>query len=79
MYNHNVSSLLFRWPQLTTALGVFLLSVVFAYLLHVCVEAPTVRLEKLLCEGDTGDTVTATPVNGKPRSSNVGTIQKSSV
>ncbi|XP_037523929.1 nose resistant to fluoxetine protein 6-like [Rhipicephalus sanguineus] len=65
--------------QLTTALGVFLLSVVFAYLLHVCIEAPTVRLQKLLCEGDTGDTVAATPVNGKPRNLNVGAIQKSAV
>nr|XP_037270631.1 uncharacterized protein LOC119162279 [Rhipicephalus microplus] len=65
--------------QLTTALGVFLLSVVFAYLLQVCVEAPTVRLEKLLREGDTGDTIAATPVNGKPFSSNVDIIHKSTV
>ncbi|KAH6944550.1 hypothetical protein HPB50_003865 [Hyalomma asiaticum] len=65
--------------ELTTALGVFSLSVVFAYLLHVGVEAPTLRLEKMLCEEETGDTAAVTPVNGKARSSNVGTIQKSAV
>ncbi|XP_065288955.1 nose resistant to fluoxetine protein 6-like [Dermacentor albipictus] len=65
--------------QLTTALGVFSLSVVFAYLLHVCVEAPVLRLEKLMFEGDTRDAVVATRVNGKARSSNMGTVQKSAV
>ncbi|KAL3225273.1 hypothetical protein MRX96_025956 [Rhipicephalus microplus] len=77
---HDPRGLKAERPQdLTTALGVFLLSVVFAYLLQVCVEAPTVRLEKLLREGDTGDTIAATPVNGKPFSSNVDIIQKSTV
>ncbi|KAH6944552.1 hypothetical protein HPB50_003867 [Hyalomma asiaticum] len=34
--------------QLNTALGVFALSVVFAYVLHILIEAPVFQLEKLI-------------------------------
>ncbi|KAH7983040.1 hypothetical protein HPB52_008836 [Rhipicephalus sanguineus] len=36
--------------QLNTALGVFALSIVFAYVLHILIEAPVFQLEKIMFE-----------------------------
>lgn len=65
--------------QLTTALGVFSLSVVFAYLMYVCVEAPVLRLEKMVCEGSERPSIAEPPVGNKARSVYPSATQKSTV
>lgn len=65
--------------QLTTALGVFSLSVVFAYLMYVCVEAPVLRLEKMVCEGATRSPSVEPPLSNKGRSVYPSGTQKSTV
>lgn len=39
-----------QFYQLNTALGVFCLSTVFAYVLHILIEAPVIQLEKMVFE-----------------------------
>ncbi|XP_077538563.1 nose resistant to fluoxetine protein 6-like isoform X2 [Haemaphysalis longicornis] len=65
--------------QLTTALGVFSLSIVFAYLMYVCVEAPVLRLEKMVCEGSIRPYIVEPPVSKKVRSVHPSGTQKSTV
>lgn len=68
-----------RNEELTTVLGVFSLSIVFAYLMYVCVEAPVLRLEKMVCEGSIRPSSAEPPVSKKVRSVHPSGTQKSTV